>query len=55
MRSDLQHLLSIARQGVPFTSSEGQVFVRLPEPATNGFFILSVRSPAFRGWFLNLE
>ena len=51
MRSDLQHLLSIARRGLPFTSSDGQVFVRLPAPSSHGFF--PVRSPAFRSWFLN--
>lgn len=46
--SSLPYLLSIARRGVPFTSGDGQAFVRLEEPSSGGFFILPVRSPAYR-------
>jgi hypothetical protein len=49
--SDLAQLLHIARRGIPFTSTDGQAFVRLDEPSSGGFFILPVRSPAFRHWF----
>jgi hypothetical protein len=49
--SDLAQLLHIARRGIPFTSTDGQAFVRLDEPSSGGFFILPVRSPAFRYWF----
>jgi hypothetical protein len=49
--SDLSDLLRIARRCLPFTSTDGQAFVRLDEPSSGGFFILPVRSPAFRRWF----
>ena len=48
--SSLAYLLRIARRGVPFTSSDGQAFVRLDEPSSGGFYILPVRSAAFRQW-----
>ena len=51
--SDLAELLHIARRGIPFTSTDGQAFVRLDEPSSGGFFILPVRSPAFRHWFIS--
>jgi hypothetical protein len=52
MRSSyLNDLLRIARRGTPFTSSDGQAFVRLDEPFSGGFYILPVRSPAYRHWF----
>jgi hypothetical protein len=48
---DLTPLLAIARQGIPFTAADGQAFVRLPVPSSGGFYILPVRSPAYRDWF----
>jgi putative DNA primase/helicase len=48
--SSLPYLLRIAQRGVPFTSSDGQAFVRLAEPFSGGFYILPVRSPAYRHW-----
>jgi hypothetical protein len=51
--SSLPYLLRIARRGIPFTSSDGQAFVRLDEPSSGGFYILPVRSPAFRHWFFS--
>jgi len=51
--SSLPYLLRIARRGVPFTSGDGQAFVRLDEPSSGGFFILPVRSPAFRHWLFS--
>jgi hypothetical protein len=49
MRSSyLSDLLRIARRCLPFTSTDGQAFVRLDEPSSGGFFILPVRSPAVR-------
>jgi hypothetical protein len=48
--SALPYLLRIAQRGVPFTSSDGQAFVRLDGPASSGFFVLPVRSPAYRHW-----
>ena len=48
---NLTPLLDIARQGIPFTAADGQAFVRLPVPSSGGFYILPVRSPAYRDWF----
>jgi hypothetical protein len=48
---NLTPLLDIARQGIPFTAADGQAFVHLPVPSSGGFYILPVRSPAFRDWF----
>ncbi len=48
--SALASLLPIARRGIPFSSSDGEVFVRLPHPFSGGYFILPVRSPAYREW-----
>jgi hypothetical protein len=50
--SYLASLLPIAGRGIPFTSSDGQAFVRLPEPS-GGFYILPIRSPAYREWFFH--
>jgi hypothetical protein len=49
--SPLARLLKIAQRGEPFTAADGQAFVRLRDPATKGFFVLPVRSPAYREWF----
>jgi hypothetical protein len=49
--SSLPYLLRIAGRGIPFTASDGQAFVRLAEPFSGGFYILPLRSPAFRHWF----
>jgi hypothetical protein len=43
-------LIAIARCGTPFTAADGQAFVRLSAPS-GGFFILPVRSRAYREWF----
>jgi hypothetical protein len=48
--SPLAPLIAIAERGFPFTAADGQAFVRLPLPS-GGFFILPVRSPAYRDWF----
>jgi hypothetical protein len=49
--SSLPYLLRTARRGIPFTSSDGQAFVRLDESCSGGFYIiLPVRSAAFRHW-----
>ena len=48
--SSLAPHLAITQRGLPFTASDGQAFVRLPLPS-GGFFILAVRSHAFRDWF----
>jgi hypothetical protein len=44
--------LAIAEHGIPFTAADGQAFVRLAVPS-GGFFILPVRSPAYRDWFFH--
>jgi hypothetical protein len=46
-------LLSIAQRGLPFTASDGQAFVRLNAPSSQGFYILPVRSRAYREWFFH--
>jgi len=46
--SPIAHLIEIARQGVPFTADDGQVFVSVPVPPG---CTLPVRSPAYRDWF----
>jgi len=46
--SPIAHLIEIARQGVPFTADDGQVFVSVPVPPGR---TLPVRSPAYRDWF----
>ena len=48
--SPLAPLLAIAQQGLPFTATDGQAFVRLRLP-TGGHYILAVRSRAYRDWF----
>ena len=45
-------LFDIVEPALPFTTTDGQAFVRLPVPS-GGFFILAVRSRAFRDWFLH--
>jgi hypothetical protein len=50
MNDPFAPLIAIAQRGIPFTSSDGQAFVRLPVPS-GGFYILPVRSPSFRDWF----
>src|SRR5258708_5500100 len=45
-------LIPIAQRGLPFTSADGQAFVRL-DASNGGFYILPVRSPAYREWFLH--
>jgi hypothetical protein len=46
-------LIAIAQRGLPFTASDGQAFVRLNVPSSGGFYILPVRSRAYREWFLH--
>ena len=46
-------LFDIAHRGVPFTASDGQAFVRLNAPSSGGFYILPVRSRAYREWFFH--
>ena len=46
-------LLAIARRGFPFTAPDGQAFVRLHAPSLHGFYILPVRSRAYREWFFH--
>jgi hypothetical protein len=46
-------LLAIARRGLPFTAPDGQAFVRLHAPSFQGFYILPVRSRAYREWFFH--
>jgi len=46
-------LLAIARRGLPFTATDGQAFVRLNALSSQGFYILPVRSRAYREWFLH--
>ena len=48
----LAPLIDIAGRGIPFTASDGQSFVRLGVPS-GGFYILPVRSPAYRDWFFH--
>ena len=50
MNRSIAPLLRIASQGVPFTAADGQAFVRLPVHSSGGFYILPVRSPAYRDW-----
>ena len=53
MPDPLAPLLDIARRGVPLTASDGQAFVRLNGPSPGAFFILPVRSHAYRDWFFH--
>jgi hypothetical protein len=46
-------LISIARRGLPFTAPDGQAFVRLSGPGLGSFYILPVRSRAYRDWFFH--
>jgi len=46
-------LIDIAGRGTPFTASDGQAFVRLNAPSSGGFYILPVRSRAYREWFFH--
>ena len=48
----LAPLIDIARRGTSLSASDGQAFVRLGVPS-GGFYILPVRSPAYRDWFLH--
>ena len=50
MAKSIAPLISIAQQGIPFTATDGQAFVRLSVPL-GGFYVLPVRSPAYRDWF----
>src|ERR1035437_887672 len=45
--------LAIAQRGWPFAAADGQAFVRLANPSSGGFYILPVRSRAYRDWFLH--
>jgi hypothetical protein len=53
MRDPFAPLIAIARRGIPFTASDGQAFVRLNAPSLEGFYILPVRSRAYREWFFH--
>ena len=46
-------LIAIAQRGIPFTASDGQAFVRLNAPSLEAFYILPVRSRAYREWFFH--
>jgi hypothetical protein len=46
-------LIAIAQRGTPFTASDGQAFVCLNAPLSEGFYILPVRSRAYREWFFH--
>jgi hypothetical protein len=46
-------LIAIAQRGIPFTASDGQAFVRLTTPSLEAFYILPVRSRAYREWFFH--
>jgi hypothetical protein len=50
MSKSIAQGLAIVEQGVPFTAADGQAFVRLAVPY-GGFYILPVRSSAYRDWF----
>ena len=52
MNDPFAPLIAIAQRGIPFTSSDGRAFVRLPVPS-GGFYILPVRSPSYRNWFFH--
>jgi len=45
--------MAIARLGLPFTATDGQAFVRLHAPSPGAFYILPVRSRAYREWFFH--
>lgn len=49
--SSIAPLISIAQRGLPFTAADGQAFVRLTAAASGGFYILPIRSSAYRDWF----
>jgi hypothetical protein len=53
MRDPFAPLIAIARRGTPFTASDGQAFVRLNAPSLEGFYILPIRSRAYREWFFH--
>jgi hypothetical protein len=53
MRDPFAPLIAIARRGIPFTASDGQAFVRLNAPSPGAFYILPVRSRAYREWFFH--
>ena len=46
-------LIAIAQRGIPFTASDGQAFVRLNAASPEAFYILPVRSRAYREWFFH--
>jgi putative DNA primase/helicase len=46
-------LIAIAQRGLPFTASDGQAFVRLHAASPEAFYILPVRSRAYREWFFH--
>ena len=48
-------LIAIAHRGIPFTASDGQAFVCLNAPSSEGFYILPVRSRAFHSLLNHLE
>ena len=49
----LHPLIAIAREGDPFTATDGRAFVRLQGPSFQSSFVLPVRSVAFRNWFFH--
>ncbi|MGA2771190.1 MAG: hypothetical protein ABSG26_10280 [Bryobacteraceae bacterium] len=53
MPDPLAPLIAIAQRGTPFTASDGQAFVRLHAPSPGAFYILPVRSRAYREWFFH--
>jgi len=51
MQNPFARLIAIAQLGCPFTAADGQAFFRLPVPSSGGYYILPIRSRAFRDWF----
>src|SRR5438067_13406826 len=47
----MQPFINLLTPCEPFTATDGQAFVRLPY-SSGGRYILPVRSPAFRHWYL---
>ncbi len=53
MQNPFALYIAITNQGVPFTASDGQAFIRLPGRYAGGFYVVPVRSRAFRDWFFH--
>ena len=53
MQSPLAPLIALVARCDPFTAGDGRAFVRLPVYSSGGYYILAVRSSAFRDWFFH--